>query len=472
MKATRLLIAAALLTVTAASAREYRDSSRRNARRERGEIMLIIDGEEKDPEIYQFDSPEKVRAHLKERRLTREQVKELAQEQIVEMTPDGHQSAAEPAYIFTQKDNKFSFAVGGFINLRASYDFNGTVQNTDFVTTSIPVPGTYATKQQLIMDASTSRFFVAAVANSRALGEIDVYADIDFRGGVGYSTGEGSYGVTNRYTPRVRRAYVSFLGLTLGRDITTFCDLNAAPTTIDFQGPNAYSFNYATLIRYTHNFCDDHLTASIALEQPNVSATYDANFEPIPQRMPDVPMYLQYQFGRKLDSHLRVAGVLRDMYAYNATTDENTTLLGWGVQFSGRLNPVRWMGLCFSGTYGEGITPYIQDFTGLGLDFTPDPDNPTAIQTMPMYGWQAALNFNFTDRLTATGGYSTARIQKKNGYYADDEVRKTQYMFGNLFYSVTPRFTVACEYLHGTRKNMNCLSNFANRASLMAQFTF
>lgn len=67
-----------------------------------------------------------------------------------------------------------------------------------------------------------------AITNTRALGRVVVFMDADFRGGA-----EGSY------TPRLRSAYVSFLGFTLGRDVTTFCDLSAAPTTIDFQGPNA-----------------------------------------------------------------------------------------------------------------------------------------------------------------------------------------------------------------------------------------
>ncbi len=291
MKATRLLIAAALITATAANARDYNDRSRHNARKESGEIMLIIDGDEQDPEIYEFDSPEKVRDHLRERKMTRELCKEQAAMELCEMIPDGHQHSEAPAFIFTQKENKFSFAIGGFINLRTSYDFNGVVENIDFVTADIPIPGSYDTKQQIMMDASTSRLYFAAKANSRALGAVDVFVDIDFRGGAGYSNG-----ITNRYTPRVRRAYVSFLGLTLGRDITTFCDLHSAPTTIDFQGPNAYSFNYATLIRYEHSFCDDHLTAGIALEQPNVSASYDTSFAPIPQRVPDEPKYVQYQF--------------------------------------------------------------------------------------------------------------------------------------------------------------------------------
>lgn len=471
MKSIRLLIAATLITtVTAASARSY-DRDLRRMDKEDQEILFIVSTMSDEPEVYDFESPEKVKIHLRERASCVKLNRDIAAAQVTAATKSGFQSAQAPSLIFAQKDNKFSFGIGGFINVRTSYDFNGTVENIDFVTSDIPIPGNYSTRQQLMMDASTSRLFLSGVVNSKALGTVEIFADMDFRGNTSYDDG-----IVNNYQPRLRCAYVSFLGFTLGRDITTFCDLDSAPQTVDFEGPNAYSFNYATVIRYERTFCNDRLRAGIALEQPNVSGTYGSTsaetFEAIPQRVPDVPMYIQCRLGRDMQHHFRVSGVIRDMYLYNATTDENTTLLGWGVQASGRLAPFKWMGICFNGTYGEGITPYIQDLNGLGLDFTPNPANATQIQTMPMYAWQAAANFNLSRRLTANGGYSTVNVQKENGYYSDTEYKQGQYVFGNLFYAVTPRMQVACEYLYGKRSDMGGMNNSANRASLMAQFNF
>ena len=151
------------------------------------------------------------------------------------------------------------------------------------------------------MDASTSRLFMKAITNTRALGRVVVFMDADFRGGA-----EGSY------TPRLRSAYVSFLGFTLGRDVTTFCDLSAAPTTIDFQGPNAYNFNFATMIRYEYAFADNHLKFGVAAEMPSVSGTYNDNFATLKQRVPDFPAYFQYAWGANRDSHIRASGVVRN----------------------------------------------------------------------------------------------------------------------------------------------------------------
>ncbi len=373
----------------------------------------------------------------------------------------GFQQVEKPQFIFTTRNNRFSLALGGYINLRAAYEFDGRVNNIDFVPYDIPMVDRY-TNQRIMMDASTSRLYLKAIANTRALGRVVVFVDGDFRGG-----SEGSY------TPRVRSAYVNFCGFTFGRDVTTFCDLLAAPNTVDFQGPNAYNLRFNTMIRWSMPFADDCLRFGIAAEMPNVSGTYNTNFAAIPQRIPDIPAYLQVQWGPQRKNHIRASGVFRGMYARNLRTGKNDLLYGWGVQASGHISVFRAVELFFNGVYGEGITPYIQDLTGSGLDFTPNPNNPEKLQTMPMYGWQAAAQINFIPgRFFLSGGFSTVEVRKHNGYYAADEYKRGQYIFGNIYYYFTPRCKIAAEYLYGTRKNMNGLKNHANRVNLMVQYSF
>lgn len=374
----------------------------------------------------------------------------------------GFQQTNNPQFIFATRNNRFSLAVGGYVNLRTSYDFKGTVNNIDFVTYDIPASTTYADKQRVMMDATTSRLYLKAIVNSRTLGRIVVYTDMDFRGGNEFS-----------YIPRLRSAYVKVGGFTIGRDVSTFCDLNAAPRTVDFQGPNAYNFEFTEMIRYEVDFARKHWTFGVAAEVPKVNGTYNDNFSPIMQRVPDGIAYLQYAWGSDRSSHLRASGVVRDMYLHNNLTGNNTTRLGWGVQFSGNIALGRWVDLYMNGVYGEGITPYIQDLTGSPYDIAYNPSNPEQMQTMPMWGWQAAAQVNFIPGvLWAAGGYSEVNLEKKNGYIEDDQYRKGQYIFGNLFCNVTPNFTLALEYLRGARENMNEKKNTANRVSLMVQYNF
>ena len=373
----------------------------------------------------------------------------------------GFKSLSEPSVIFANNRNSFSFAVGGYVDLRVGYGFNSTIDNIDVVPYDIPVKGGYATKQELQMDATTSRVYFRGLANTKSVGKVEIFFDVDFRGG-----SRGSY------MPRLRSGYVSMLGLTVGRDVTTFCDLQASPTTIDFEGPNAYNYNFATVLRYEYSFLQDHLRFGVAAELPKASGTYGETLAPIPQRVPDFPIYFQYAWGANRDSHIRASAVLRNIYLHNSARNTNTDLFGWGVQFSGTIRVVRFLRLFMNGVYGEGITPYIQDLTGSGLDFTPNPADPTKVQTMPMYGWQAAAQINIMPNLFISGGYSTVTVCKKNGVFTEDQYKQGQYVFGNVFYNITPRLRVAAEYLWANRKNMNDLEGSANRVNVMVRYSF
>ena len=450
MKTFRLLLVALLLAGTASAQRH----ERRAMRGDYSPTVYLISLHQTDTIYY---SPSAVQQAVAMNNRAMDQ----ATQDYIDTHRPGFQQVEKPQFIFATKNNRFSFAMGGYVQLRTGYDFEGISNSLDFIPYDISTVKTYNTRQKLMMDASTSRLFVKAISNTSTLGRVTIFMDLDFRGGA-----PGSY------TPRVRSAYVSMLGFTLGRDVTTFCDLTASPTTIDFQGPNAYNLNFATMIRYEKSFARDHMTFGIAAEMPHVSGTYNDYFSPLEQRVPDVPAYLQYAWGANRDSHIRLSGVVRNMYLHNLRTGNNTSLLGWGVQFSGTIKTCRWMRLFMNGVYGEGITPYLQDLTGSGLDFTPNPENAEQIQTMPMWGWQAAAQINLSPRLFISGGYSVVNVEKKNGFYADDEYKQGQYMFGNIFYALNSRCRIAAEYLYGTRTDMNDYEGHANRTQVMLQYNF
>ncbi len=372
----------------------------------------------------------------------------------------GAQQTEKPQFIFATRNNRFSLALGGYVALRASYDFDGIADNLDFIPYDIPMTADYNNRQQLLMDASTSRLYLKAIANTRTLGRVILYVDGDFRGGSEQS-----------YTPRLRSAYVSFLGFTLGRDVTTFCDLAAAPTTIDFQGPNAYNFNFATMIRYECSLLDDHLTMGVAAEMPNVSGTYSDSYLEMRQRIPDIPIYVQYAWGENRDSHIRASGVFRNMYVRNFVDSDNVRLFGWGVQASGTIRVFPALRLFMNGVYGRGITPYIQDLTGSGLDFLPSSTGED-IKVMPMWGWQAAAQLNLSQRMFVSGGFSMVNVDREENYSFDNEYKQGRYIFGNIFYKLTPRCSIGAEYLYGSRKDMSSTKNHANRVSLELKYHF
>lgn len=369
--------------------------------------------------------------------------------------PQGFQKSQPPRFVIMGKEHKFMLGIGGFVNFRMGYDFNQVVQNKDFVTYDIPITSTPATRQRFLMDASTSRLFVKLLtANSRMAG-FEAYIEMDFRGGDNVL--------------RLREAYVSYKGLLLGQTATTFTDLKASPNTVDFEGPNSYTYGRNLMIQYSRQF--KHISFGIAAEYPELSATFGTESESIPQRVPDFPMYVQYQWGKN-NSHIRASGLLRDLTYYNKIISNNRDALGWGVQLSGNIFIGKKIQTYFQAVYGEGITPYIQDISGVGLDLIPNPNAPCSLQTLPMLGWFGGLSYNITKSISTSLTYSEVRIFEKNGSYDANRYKKAQYIVANVFWNIIPSCQVGVEYLYGTRKNMDNKVGHANRVQASVQFNF
>ena len=171
MKTFRLLIVS-LLLATSASAQHHRGERRGG---DYSPTVYLISVHEVDT-IYNCGGCAAQQAAA----LNRMAVGNATQDYIDTHRP-GFQQTEKPQFVFASKNNRFSFSIGGFVSLRAGYDFDGIVDNIDFVPYDIPVPGNYNSKQKLMMDASTSRLFLKAITNTRALGRVVIYMDADFR---------------------------------------------------------------------------------------------------------------------------------------------------------------------------------------------------------------------------------------------------------------------------------------------------
>lgn len=372
----------------------------------------------------------------------------------------GFQSSHLPRFVITTPSNRFIFGIGGYVNLRTAYDLGGAITGaTDFIPYYIPVPDSPLSREKLTMSSSTTRLFFKAIANTEHLGRVVAYIETDFRGG------------SDENDLRLRKAYIQMLGFTLGRDVTTFCDLGAAPRTIDFEGPNAYNFNFNQMIRYTWTISPS-FTFAAALENPQISGVFTSDLVRIAQRVPDLPLYVQWNFGRNKMSHLRASGVLRDLVYYNLSKSKTQDVFAWGAQLSGNIHLTKDVDLTFQSVCGRGIGPYIQELTGRGFDLVPDVDNADKLQALPMYGWQAALKYSISKIWSVSGGYSQVGVDSRNGYKPNDLYHRGTYIFGNSFLNLSPDCVVALEYLHGSRTNMDSSKGAANRIQAMVQYNF
>lgn len=379
-------------------------------------------------------------------------------ETYIKTTKKGFQQSGIPSFIISDPSGKAIFGIGGFVNFRTAYDWNNVVGSRDFITSEIPMSSSTQNKQRLLMDASTTRLFFKTIIQSKRFGPIEGYIETDFRG--------------SSNTLHLREAYVSLKGFTAGQTVTTFVDLKASPNTIDFEGPNAYTYGRNLLVRY--HYSTKNWDFAISAEMPNISATTQGTTtQIIPQRIPDIPLYAQYNWANG-KSHLRASGLLRTMIYHDNTNMSTENHLGWGAMLSSTINLHRSINAFGQIVYGEGIENYIQDITGDGYDLVPNPNNAGKLQTLPAMGWMVGLTANLTNEWQINGAYSQVQLWNNNNYFteAPNTYKLSKYAVVNIFYNITPALNVGAEYLYGTRKNANNSMAHANRAQMMIQLNF
>ncbi len=368
------------------------------------------------------------------------------------------QDPRAPRFLLIDRKGRAALGIGGYVKATASYDFAGALPNRDFVTYNIPVPRNPAEHSQYQMDASTSRLFLKLVGNNSILGKFEVYAEGGFR--------EGSDGGF-----RLRQAYVSARGFLIGQTWSTFTDQAAAPPTIDFEGPSGQTGARNVMLRYT---CRPHAhwQMALAVEMPSVTYTLREGYNlSIRQRMPDIPLYVQYAWNGGQD-HLRVSALFRGLSYRNLLEMKNKTAFGWAVQLSGLAHLTPAITLYYQGVYGCGYETYLNDLGGEGFDLIPETTTSGNLYAPKALGYVVGLQYSFSSRCFVSASYSQCRLYPRAGTLSPGSYRYGQYVVGNAFYQLTADCSIGVEYLYGSRSNRNGASGSSNRFNAMIQYNF
>lgn len=361
----------------------------------------------------------------------------------------------DPRFMIANEDETFKFGIGGFVNVIALIDFNGLVENPDFVTSQIPVPLENNTGQ-FGLGAENTRFNVKSVGKTKK-GDVVAFMEADFRG-----SGKALH---------LRHAYISYFGFTIGQAWTTFMDLEAGPPTIDQEGPNTQIAIRQPMIRYSCNLTPK-LSFSVAVEM-STPLIFDYSALGIKneyQRVPDIPLNVKYKdkFG-----HVQLAGILRTMNYYDDTvSNQSITEVGYGVALSGKFNLPKKFYIYYQGVVGKGISLYIQDLSFSGLDLVLDGNRPGRLKTLPMYGGYLSLQKDWLDNLYSAIIYSYTALPAPKNYHIPQLFSHTHYFAVNLFWDPIPYATVGIEYLFGQRVNQSGASANANRIDVMFRYGF
>ncbi len=367
-----------------------------------------------------------------------------------------YHDARAPRFVLVDQDGKWGLGIGGYLQAKVEYDFDRAVDNVDFLPSAIYGKG--GPESQFQMDLTNSTIFMKLVGNSRLLGDFVVYTSGNWRGsGLGF---------------QLLNAYMDTKYFKFGYGVGSFMDIEAVPTTIDYGGPCGMTFYRTTQFLLRYGF-DWGLSMGVAVENPNVSAASNEFISINAQRVPNVPVFLQYNLKGNSNNHIRLAAIMRDIYYTDKITGKNSDKVGWGAQAS-LLATIGGLQLTGQFTIGEGIGSLVNNVSNIGVDIVPDPQTPGKAMLLRSESWYAGAQYNFTKDFMISATYSQTALHSQNGYaaYNPGASRKGQYVVANALYNLTDNLQIGIEYLHGWRTNFDDTVSNANRINLSARYDF
>lgn len=365
------------------------------------------------------------------------------------------QDPEAPYFMFMSKDARLALGVGGQVQLKAWYDWNGSIESQDFQPYQIAIPKNPAARRNLGAAPSGTSLFMTLLGNTDAgkvmayiEGEFSGYHDIDFK---------------------LKHAYVTFRDWTVGYDKSTFSDPAAEIPVIDGGGQNGKMKHTTALVRWVGNF-KRHWNVAASVELPSFGIQdIDSMVRKENIYVPDIAAFLQYGWGG--ESHTRLAGIVRVLPYRDLLTRKNHSKIGWGIQLSNVIQAGKRLTLYATANVGQGISSYTNDLGVKSYDLVSNLDKPGEMYTPTAWSLALGAQYFWTRNVFSAITVSEAR------YMPSERVLPTDYKYGlygaaNIFWNITPRLQVGAEYILGMRKNFNHEHACTDRIDALFQFSF
>jgi hypothetical protein len=355
-----------------------------------------------------------------------------------------------------------SLKIGGYVKLAFIKSFDPLASVDRFIVGAIPVTSNNEFSfDESHITSSQSRLNLDLI-DSTDMGNFRAFVEGDFAG-----SGD---------TFRMRHAYGQFRDVLAGKTWSVFYDPVASPEELDFEGINGQVSVRQSQARYFPSIGKDW-DLSIAVEDPVAQiSTLDPETNEVVDAdgvsdQPDITFSIRKNFKRL--SHVRFAGVLRQISARPVAGESTETEFAWGVNVSGVVKTPRFGeldNLKFQLIYGEGIGRYVNDLNTLG-GYDGVFDTEGNIKTLPVLAGFAAYQHWWTGSMRSTFLFSGVYVDNYS-FQADDAYKKTERVSGNLIFSPVPRFDVGMEVIWGKRTNEDNQSGDAIQTQISTRYRF
>jgi hypothetical protein len=345
---------------------------------------------------------------------------------------------------------------GGYAKVDFIYDTKPIGSYDYFVTSAIPTSGPDTQRgSQFTAQAKQTRFNVDLRRETDA-GPARLFFEGDWFGDASFGFSPGSY----RF--RLRHAFGQLDNFAAGYSFSAFMDNDALPDTLDFEGPGAAPYLTVASARYTWK-ASPNWNFGVAVEGPQAEIT-----TPIGDgrsTAPDITLRARYEVER---AHVQLSGVWRRL-GWRSGADASDSTNGYGINLAGSLKTIGDDYMVAGGVWGKGISRYISDITGSGLDAVVDAQG--RLQALESYGGYAAYTHYWTSKLRSTGVVDYLGMSNKP-FQPQGSFTNSQYYSANLIWNPAGSLSLGVELLYGRYKTSDGLSANDTRIQASVQYDF
>lgn len=366
----------------------------------------------------------------------------------------------------TQQSSSFSASsttikVGGRIALDTLYLRNASGQsggsnNSDYTLNADNIPlDAKGEKSELSLSARNSKFWVKTRSIAKSGKAFQSLLEFDFWGTSGNELS------SNSHNPRLRHAYFTYNGWTVGQTNTIFMS-SLKPTTVNLPVDDIVIRQ--PLISYQRNLSKGNFILS--LEQPESviqSPTGEKNAVNDDQ-IPDI--ILKYQSKHPLGAYslaLLSRQIRIDQELESTLTEE---IWGYGINLNAQINLKNNDTITLGITGGKGIGRY------LASGFFPDATliNETEIKAQTASGGHIGYAYPINQNLSLNS--ATGYVTTQNNF-EDHNLNKAAWSTHvSLRYSPLDNFLLSAEFVHAERILQNSQSASIDRLYLQASYNF
>jgi len=374
------------------------------------------------------------------------------------------ETGSGPATVTTTDNSAVS--VGGRIKLDAIYNSHSTGGNSgsnsgdlEFLPATIPV-NSYDERNQISFNARQTRLWLKGYSPS-SYGPVAGYIEIDFDS----STSASNEKVSNSYVPRLRHAYGSLGGWTLGQTYTTFMNISAYPEVNDLNGPAGIIHVRQPLIQY--RFDADWGNLALAMENPETTliTTTGGHIAPDADRLPDFVAKTEFKSGW---GNWSLAGLVREIRSDGAVPGKRADS-NWGgaISSAGRITLGGQDNLRFNLAYGNALGRYLS-FNAYDDGVI---DSNGRISLTSIVGGYLAWQHWWTNdlRSNAAVGYAHADQSRVDPASNNENFYSTHL---NLLWSPSLNSSVGIEWLHAYRELVDGSDGEIDRIQITSSYKF